>query len=73
MKLIRKVAVLMLLLVAFLATSQTPSRADYECEQIAAQNRDACVANCDNYPVWNSCPAHCESNYQIELLNCGSQ
>ena len=73
MKLIRKVAVLLLLLVALLAPPQAPSRADYECEQIAAQNRDACVADCDNYPVWNACPAYCESNYQIALLNCGSQ
>jgi hypothetical protein len=72
MKLIRKVAVL-LLLVGFLIIAQTPSQADYECEQIAAQNRDACLANCDNYPVWNSCPAHCENNYQIELLSCGSR
>jgi hypothetical protein len=73
MKLIRKVAVLLLLLVALLATPQTPSRADYECEQMAAQRRDACVADCDNYPVWNSCPMHCENNYQTELLSCGSQ
>ena len=73
MKLIRKVAVLLLLLVAFFGISQTPSHADYECEQIAAQNRDTCLANCDNYPMWNGCPAYCESNYQIELLNCGSR
>lgn len=72
MRLIRKVAVL-LLLVGVLSISQTPSYADDECEQIAAQNRDACLLNCDNYPVWNGCPAYCESNYQIELLSCGGQ
>ncbi len=72
MKLTRKVAIL-LLLVGLLIIPHTPSHADDECEQIAAQNRDACLANCDNYPVWNSCPAHCENNYQSELLSCGSR
>lgn len=73
MKLIRKVAVLLLLLVAFLAISQTPSRADDDCALIAAQNRESCLYTCDNYyPWWTGCTIGCQSAYEQEMENCNN-
>jgi hypothetical protein len=73
MKLIRKVVVLLLFFVAFLGFAQKPSRANYDCELIAAQNREACLYACDNYyPQWTGCFSYCQANYEQELANCNN-